>query len=154
MKKKKSDEKKSTEKSKEEKFKNPLEKEKEKEAAKEKLDEIEMEEEKKKEVEGVKEGVESGEKEIVSFASEPVVEFLFDDILASRFGEDWILKEKELKSLSKATDELLLAYAEWLSKHAAKINFVLCLFMIIKPRIESAKKRREAEREKSGKEKK
>jgi len=129
-----------------------LEKEKEKEDQ-EKLIDIEKEEEKIKGSEEEKK--EPGEQKEPAFdftASKDLIEYLFNDILANRFGEHWILKEKELDGLSRASDAMLIRYAKWLEKNGIVINFGLWLFIIVVPRLRSPEKRGEPEKKKSGKE--
>ena len=120
---------------------------------KEKLLEIEKEEEKKKGEEKTKEGTEEKEKKIEIPASAPFIANFFNKFMAKKFGEVWILKPDELVGLSKATDEMMLLYAEWLLKYSVQFNFAFWLFMVLSPRWQSLKKPKEPEKKDIGKEK-
>lgn len=119
---------------------------------KEKLLEIEKEEEKKKGEEKIEGKDETKEPKIKLPASAPFIANFFNKFMAKKFGEVWILKPDELVGLSKATDEMVLLYGEWLLKYSVQFNFAFWLFMVLSPRWQSLKKP-EPEKKDIGKEK-
>ena len=67
--------------------------------------------------------------------TEPIIKLLFNQILASRFGEHWKLERQEITQLKNATNALLAKYAISFGKYSEEINFIAIAGMIILPRL-------------------
>jgi len=93
-----------------------------------------------KEPKAVKEAPKKPRKEIkpkVEFTTEPLWDFLFNDIFAARKGhEHWKLNEKELIYHSKSFDAVLDRYLGILIEKAPELAaFVICELVLFTPRI-------------------
>lgn len=74
-------------------------------------------------------------KTVAVMDTEPIIKLLFNQILASRFGEHWKLERQEITQLKNAANALLAKYAISFGKYSEEINFVAIAGMIILPRL-------------------
>ncbi|MHA1757969.1 MAG: hypothetical protein ACTSVV_14440 [Promethearchaeota archaeon] len=68
--------------------------------------------------------------------SKPLIEILFNNILADRFGEKWRLTNQESEALGRALDDVIMKYSVTiLEKYSEEMTLIVTASAIIIPRL-------------------